>query len=93
MYKLSSEILIMENYPWISIAGGLIAICVTISWTGFLKESQDQGVKEPPVRSPKVPIIGHVLGLMQEGNMYLVQLLYAYLPALCYHDTNKHKRN
>lgn len=50
-----------------------IIIAITQLFSYFFSQKSDP--REPILLSPKIPIIGHVLGLQKHGNMYMQKLM------------------
>lgn len=57
-------------------------VLLIFSMTFFLRRSvtTHTGPSEPPVVSSKVPLVGHLLGLIQHDAEYLSVMMCAYLP-------------
>jgi len=65
-----------ELSPWLTFAVKIIAVIVAVRWaTLLLRGSKQRDEREPPVVEPNIPIVGHVLGLVQYGNLYLAKVL------------------
>jgi hypothetical protein len=75
-------------YPWISIIWKVAVVYLAVRWTGLLNLFHKKDPREPPEIAPKIPIIGHVLGLQKDGNLYTSKLMYDYRELLCfqYHE-------
>jgi hypothetical protein len=54
----------------IGVVGLLIAVGVFLS--GLLRIKVDS--REPPVIHPKIPFIGHIIGMITEGPLYLKRI-------------------
>jgi hypothetical protein len=74
--SMASPSLNTDQYPWISIICGVIFVFVALRWTGILVFSRKRDPREPPEVAPRIPIIGHVLGLQKDGNLYTSKLMY-----------------
>ncbi|KAL2061012.1 hypothetical protein VTL71DRAFT_9064 [Oculimacula yallundae] len=57
--------------PYVLLLGGVLAVGIFVSW--YLT-NQSVDTREPPTLRPKVPMIGHLLGIMQLQADYLNKL-------------------
>lgn len=51
-----------------------VLLCVAVLTSHSLRIKVDP--REPPVVYPKVPFIGHIIGMVREGPLYLKRLRY-----------------
>jgi hypothetical protein len=77
--KLSGDL-----YPWISIISKVAVVYLAVRWSGLLNLFHKKDPREPPEIASKIPIIGHVLGLQKDGNLYTSKLMYDYRELLCF---------
>ena len=51
---------------------GAVFVAIASAW--FLRSKHDP--REPPVIAPKIPVIGHVVGLIGQGFSYISHMRY-----------------
>jgi hypothetical protein len=71
---LSTSILGLLS-PWLSIILKVTFAYLIFRWSGLSSLFHGRDPREPPEVAPKIPIIGHALGLQKYGNMYMAKLL------------------
>jgi hypothetical protein len=63
-----------KMHPWIAFGFNLVGfIFITQLASYFFRRKSDP--REPILLRPKIPFIGHVLGLQKHGNMYMQKLM------------------
>ncbi|KAF2113987.1 cytochrome P450 [Lophiotrema nucula] len=61
----------MPTTSELAIALGLAVVCATVLST-LIRPKLDS--REPPVVGSKIPLVGHLIGMMREGPMYVAEL-------------------